>query len=1484
MFRNRILCWCFAAAQLCQAAAVANNQAAAADATNDLFRRDNLVAWCIVPFDARKRGPEERAAMLEKLGFKQFAYDFRAEHVPTFEAEIEACKRHGVELSAWWFPGSLNADALHILALCKKHDIHPELWISGGGTTPATPEERKARLAQEAARIRPIAEAAAAQGLKVGLYNHGGWFGEPETQLAIIDELKLPNVGIVYNLHHGHDQVERLPEILKKTLPHLLCVNLNGMVPQGDRQGQKILQLGQGSLDLGLLKTIRASGYRGPIGILGHTQDDAEARLQDNLDGLDWLLPQLDGKPAGPKPQPRTPVPGAKPPATTGAANPANAKAGRGVGYVVAGREEYRTPPLAVEVQATLRGKAHYNILLASDTKASDRHWELFTMPKSGTLTVYLPGRKPDHVHTQVDVCDGKPHQLVMLYDASRIRLLIDGSLAADQKITGGGEGRPGDFAIGRLVEGSFGCDGEIELVRLLSGPVESTSVSNAAPDASKQKIVGHWKFGPGDGAEVADLSPLKNAAKRAVVTTGDAAKAPVPSPGVHLKAVDPKLKVTLIDRSPDQVYMGVKVDRSGHVFVGGREGVFVFEAKDDGTFAPRREILRFPQDSIIMGLEFKDDDLFVLTCNALYRVPQGRVQREGLTPERILWGLPLDLHVSFHCLAWGPEGDLYVTHGDPWLGYGDWNRPDHWGHWVLYSRGKGEGGRGKEDRADSAGANRPRRASEGTEFSSTLLSKDGSSRLESLKSVRGTRCFGDTRISKVDPSWRETPYCGQGAVLRMDLETGAIDVIATGLRGPVGLAFDDQHNLFTNDNDHEGRADLYAPAKLLHVEPGNDFGWPRGWMAAKSPDRYDLLDSMCDLGRGVPCDLVYASGGALPASLRGKLLHARWDRHSVTACELKLVDQGDLRGTTFTAVESPALVGDENCRPVGIALGRKGELLVTALFMTGNMAAPYCASDLYLVAPEQTADTASPQRSEPTLTLPKYDYPHDLEALADASNPTSPRKRQFAAHHLQTRSAEQLGKWFDEYPENRLGVVLAAGERLTRPPVDHVPPPELPLFYQNESSFFKRKQQFWGSDEAVDLADLARIGSFTIAQYWKALPHTAEEEKLFKLLVAALDDKSDAVRLQAAYYLSLLNDPRSEPAVDKTRRDVQLRRLNDAPETLVQEAWSVGPFADGDNQTLAKPHGPEQGTLDLTVTFASDQRTLAWEKIAASPHGLLPATSAEPAGGRQSWYFTFRAASDARRQGLLTVDFAGPTSIRLNGAAVTDRVPGRNAWIVDLQPGGNEFLVRVQTAPTTGNSASKVGASLRAGGKLELSLSEKLDSAELAARLREVSALGGAQPIAKEFLALDWTKESASGDAAAGRRLFGTLGCAKCHAIVPDQKSAGAPSLFEAKRRFNVPHLVESMLLPSRLVAEPFRAQQITTDDGLTLTGLVTAESSEHVEVVLPDASRRTVPKRQIEERQVTTLSPMPQGLVKTPDELRNLLAYLLSDRPTPP
>jgi sugar phosphate isomerase/epimerase len=271
-----------------------------------LFARDNLVAWCIVPFDAKKRGPEERAAMLRRLGLRRLAYDYRAEHVPTFDAEMQALKRQEIELLAWWFPTTLNDEARLILEVLERHGIQTQLWVTGGGGPVASPDEQRQRVEAEATRIRPIAEAAGAIGCRVGLYNHGGWFGEPENQLAIIEHLELSNVGIVYNLHHGHEHLDRFPELLQKMKPHLLALNLNGMVRRGDQRGLKILPLGAGDLDLELLRVIQSSGYRGPIGILNHTDHDAESRLADNLAGLDWLAAQLSGKPPRPKPTFRT--------------------------------------------------------------------------------------------------------------------------------------------------------------------------------------------------------------------------------------------------------------------------------------------------------------------------------------------------------------------------------------------------------------------------------------------------------------------------------------------------------------------------------------------------------------------------------------------------------------------------------------------------------------------------------------------------------------------------------------------------------------------------------------------------------------------------------------------------------------------------------------------------------------------------------------------------------------------------------------------------------------------------------------------------------------------------------------------------------------------------------------------------------------------------------------------------------------------------
>ena len=75
-----------------------------------VFARDNLLAWCIVPFDARKRGPQERAAMLQRLGIGALAYDWRDEHIERFDEELCQLRGHGVEMTAFWLSGSYPQD------------------------------------------------------------------------------------------------------------------------------------------------------------------------------------------------------------------------------------------------------------------------------------------------------------------------------------------------------------------------------------------------------------------------------------------------------------------------------------------------------------------------------------------------------------------------------------------------------------------------------------------------------------------------------------------------------------------------------------------------------------------------------------------------------------------------------------------------------------------------------------------------------------------------------------------------------------------------------------------------------------------------------------------------------------------------------------------------------------------------------------------------------------------------------------------------------------------------------------------------------------------------------------------------------------------------------------------------------------------------------------------------------------------------------
>ena len=463
-------------------------------AAEPLYDLKNLAAWCIVPFDNQKRTPEQRAAMVAKMGLTKVAYDWRQENVPEFESEILAYKKHGIEFFAFW---STHDEAFRLF---EKHQLHPQVWVMAGSKG----DSQEAKVKNAAEGLLPVIAKAAKIGSKVAIYNHGGWSGEPENMVALCEYLRkhhdVTNVGIVYNLHHGHGHLARLDEALKLMLPHLLCLNLNGMDVGGDAKGRKILPIGVGGEDLKVLRQVRASGYAGPVGILNHTMEDAEGRLLDNLDGLRHLVPQLDDLPPGPKPMYRTYAakPAAAMPVKAAAAGgvpslaPEFGKALRG-GQSYPATEEYFRWPFTVELRCKLESKQRFNILAAGGPKAGPRHWEIYSYARSGRFSVYLPGRGGEY-QSQVDITDGKWHDLLVSFSDEAVTLWVDGREVFSRKPLVAASGpAPEKVAIGQLVEGNLGCDGAIDDVRISRGVMKPRQVEG--PRGRMDNTIALWSF-----------------------------------------------------------------------------------------------------------------------------------------------------------------------------------------------------------------------------------------------------------------------------------------------------------------------------------------------------------------------------------------------------------------------------------------------------------------------------------------------------------------------------------------------------------------------------------------------------------------------------------------------------------------------------------------------------------------------------------------------------------------------------------------------------------------------------------------------------------------------------------------------------------------------------------------------------------------------------------------------------------------------------
>ena len=186
----------------------------------------------------------------------------------------------------------------------------------------------------------------------------------------------------------------------------------------------------------------------------------------------------------------------------------------------------------------------------------------------------------------------------------------------------------------------------------------------------------------------------------------------------------------------------------------------------------------------------------------------------------------------------------------------------------------------------------------------------------------------------------------GRAAIWEIDLRTGAHRVFSSGLRNPVGLAFEPTTGaLWTAVNERDELGSDLVPDYMTAVREGAFYGWPYSYYGQHvdtrvTPQRPDLV------ARAIPPDyalgnhtaslgLAFSRPGALPPSLaEGAFVgqHGSWNRRPPAGYKVVFVpfENGRPAGppidvlTGFLDQDGHALG-----RPVGVALGADGALLV---------------------------------------------------------------------------------------------------------------------------------------------------------------------------------------------------------------------------------------------------------------------------------------------------------------------------------------------------------------------------------------------------------------------------------------------------------------------------------------------------------------------------------------------------------------------------
>ena len=180
-----------------------------------------------------------------------------------------------------------------------------------------------------------------------------------------------------------------------------------------------------------------------------------------------------------------------------------------------------------------------------------------------------------------------------------------------------------------------------------------------------------------------------------------------------------------------------------------------------------------------------------------------------------------------------------------------------------------------------------------------------------------------------------------RATISRAEPDGSNLEIIAAGLRNPVGLAFQPGTDLLwatVNERDNQGNE--IPPDLVTIVSEGANYGWPDCFPAVEGLNEADTCESVepptvAIQAHAAPLGLAFLDGTDVPESYSGDLvvaLHGSWNRQPPAAPRLLLVEfeDGVPVGATDLVTGWQDESGNRSGRPAGVVVAPDGSMIVS--------------------------------------------------------------------------------------------------------------------------------------------------------------------------------------------------------------------------------------------------------------------------------------------------------------------------------------------------------------------------------------------------------------------------------------------------------------------------------------------------------------------------------------------------------------------------